>query len=197
MTASPPAAVPSRRIVTERRDRPFRIGIWCAIVGLLLLVVGAIAFSAQQTIRTVGGDKAFLGSAVTFDADQRSYDILGIRPPTVADDVFDTAVANITCEVTLADGTQLTVDHDDVSLATSTDIGVLITRFDAVPGPTTVLCDWERRPISGAAYSVATSHRLFEFISLGVIGMGILVGLVGSYLIAIGVRGRQRIIDPA
>jgi hypothetical protein len=166
-------------------------------VGVATFLVGVVGFSTQQSVRSIAGAKAQFGEPVTLKTEARTYDIFGVRSPLITDEMFDTAMRRVSCQITSPTGPPYVVDGEDMSGRVSSDIGVAITRFDGQAGQTTVLCSQTGGDLSTLFYSVTTTRRTLEFILLGTAILGVLLALVGPALITVGLRGRQRIIDDA
>jgi hypothetical protein len=188
-----PSATPTRRIVTERRERPLRAGIGLAAAALVLLVLGGVLTFAAQALEVSTGERAFVGNPVTFDANDGEYTVLLLTSPIVADSTLDGLTADLLCDVTDASGSIRTVDHRDLSGSrASTDVGVVVARVDLAAGATTVACDWRPgTPSFDLAYAVGESRRSLDVIGLVLVGVGLVAGLIAAWLIVIGVRGRQ------
>lgn len=188
-----PVATATRRIVTERRERPLRAGIALAVAALAVLVVGAVLAFTAQALEVSTGERALVGNPVNFVADKGEYTVLLLSAPTVDDSTLDELTADLVCDVTDSIGSIRTVDHRDLSGSrSSTDVGVAVARFDLTAGAATVECDW--RPGSSnldLGYAVGESRRSLDLIALGLVGAGLVAGLIAAWLIVIGVRGRQ------
>jgi hypothetical protein len=179
--------------VTERRERPLRAGIGLAVAALALLVVGGVLTFAAQALEVSNGERALVGNPVTFQADEGEYSVLLLTSPTVADSTLDGLTADLVCDITDASGSIRTIDHRDLSGSrASTDLGVVVARFDLAAGATTVECDWRPgSPSFDLGYAVGVSRRSLDVIGLVLVGAGLVAGMIAAWLIVIGVRGRQ------
>ena len=195
MTAPvPPAA--TRRIVTERRQRPLRAGIGLAIAAVVMLAIGGILAFAATALEVGTGERASLGNEVALESDAREYGIVLIDPPLIDAESFRGMTVDIACEVTNAGATRSVERSSGGGLRGETDVGLVFAAFDAMPGPTTVRCDWKdgRVERAGIFYAVGTSHRTLDMIGLVLLGLGMAAGLLAVSLIIIGWRGRQVIV---
>ena len=188
-----PSATPSatRRVVrTERRERPYRAGIALEVVGILTIVGGALlstALSGTEVLAASG--RARVGAPIEFEADDRSYVIVMIRGETNSDGFIEESVASMDCTVTLADGTTIEPTRGVQLVAERSDFGSTIANFDAVAGPTTVLCDGSRGQIINN-YAVAPYRGTAKIVAWALVGLGIVAVVVGAWLMAVGLRGR-------
>lgn len=188
------AAPRTKRVVrTERRERPFKIGLWLAGVGVALFIAGMLLFTVLGAAEILGAvDRAAVGTPITFEAEDRTYAVVFIRGELDESNYRERAVANMRCDVTTADGASLTVDGSSQAVASETDFGSSVGTFDAVAGPTTVRCDFVRDP-GGLLqnYAVAPERQGAKIASWVLLGLGALVTLVGVGFVITGVRGQS------
>lgn len=188
------AAPRTKRVVrTERRERPFKIGLWLTGVGAMTFMVGALLFvilGGAEVLAAV--DRAEVGTPITFDAEDRTYVVVFIRGEF--DDAFyrEKAVANMRCDVTTADGVSVTVDGSTQGVASETDFGSSVGTFDAVAGPTTVACAFVRDP-GGLLqnYAVAPERKGAKIAAYVLVGLGSVVTMIGVRFVITGLRGRS------
>ena len=188
------AAPRTKRVVrTERRDRPFEIGLWVTGTGVLIFVAGALLFTVLAGAEVLGAvDRAQVGNPITFDAENRTYVVVFIRGEFDESNYREKAVANMRCDITRADGTSATVDGSSQTVASESDFGSSVGTFDAVAGPTTVACDFVRDP-GGLLqnYAVAPERQGARIFSYVLLALGALVTLVGVRFIITGLRGES------
>jgi len=187
----------TRRVVTERRHRPFRAGVWLAAAGLVVTIVGALLLFGNQTVQVLGAeDRASVPDPLQFEAQDRGYVVL-LLPTTVAGgQIAGDPVAQLTCDVALADGTTALLRGSRQTSSAETSAGETVGAFDAVAGPTTVTCDFEGSPDTfGYFVAVAPQRNVVNLVSVAAMVAGILALLGGAALIVIGVRGRA-VIQP-
>lgn len=196
-TDGPVAPAPRRRVTTVRNWRRIKVGIGMAVAALVLVIAGAVlqvVATGSQVLRpTARGD---IGETVTFDAEARRYDLTLNRTELELVDVVERAVARTVCDVTLADGTTTTVRVARQVISTDTSVGASIGYFDAVAGPTSVRCDHNvSTGVLLGGYTVAETRQSLTIASLVVIGVGLLLGLTGAWVITSGARGQAVMVD--
>lgn len=188
------AAPRTKRVVrTERRDRPFKIGLWVTGTGVMIFVAGVLLFTVLAGAEVLGAvDRAQVGNPITFDAEDRTYVVVFIRGEFDESNYREKAVANMRCDVTTADGASVTVDGSSQTVKSESDFGSSVGSFDAVAGPTTVDCDFVRDP-GGLLqnYAVAPKRQGAQIVSWVLLGLGALVTLVGVRFIITGLRGQS------
>ena len=127
---------------TERRMGLIRVGGWLFLIGLVALIIGALA----TWLGTLGqaafaNDRVEIPGELTFDGDGGDYTLLLIENPVYATG-YGNAVAQIICDVARPDGTTTEVDGSFALVRTETDLGVEIGRFSTTAGETVVDCRW-------------------------------------------------------
>ena len=185
-----------RRVVTERRRRPLLIGLWLSVGGLVLTVVAALLLSGNQAIQVAAADdRASVPDPLQFEAQDGTYVIL-LLPTTIGIPALPNPIAELTCDVELADGEEAVVDGSRQASSLETSVGETVGTFDAVAGPTTVICDFRGSPDT-SGYFVAVAEQRSALNLIGIVGLvaGILAMCIGAGLIFIGVRGRT-VIQP-
>jgi hypothetical protein len=200
MTVVPgPDAAPSmsgaatrRVVVTERRERPLRVGIILAVLGVLCFLGGILTSVVVDNAEVlVAIDRAEVGSPISFDAENRSYSLVYIRGELDTEDYRDRAVANLECVITDASGGVQTVEGRSQAVYSTSTLGSSIGTFDAVAGPTTVLCEFIRDPGGFLQnYALAPNRAAAKIVAWVVMGLGVFVGTIGGLLIGVGMRGR-------
>lgn len=184
----------TKRVVrTERRERPFKIGIVLTGLGVMTFLLGillSVVLGAAEVLGAV--DRAEVGTPITFDAEDRTYVVVFIRGELDSEQFRNRAVANMRCEVTTAEGESIAIDGSSRAVASETDFGSSVGTFDAVAGPTTVACDFVRDP-GGLLqnYAVAPERKGAKIGSWALLGVGAVLAIVGVRLIITGVRGRS------
>lgn len=183
---------PTRRVVrAEHRQRPLRAGIVCVVLGLGLIIGGAVMFSVVQATQVLASiADADMGETITFEAESKSYSLILIRGEINDENVVDRLVANTTCTVTASDGTTRSVDGSSQFDSTQTDFGASIGSFDVPSGTTEVRCVGEGSRNIFDRYAVAPERLAAKIVAYVLIGLGFVLGLVGIWLIKIGWRGK-------
>lgn len=134
-----------RRVVTQRRRRPFIAGIWLAVAGVALTIVGSLLLFGNQAVQVLAAeDRASVSTPLRFEAEEGSYVVL-LLPTTVSGGLIGNPVAQLTCDVALADGTTALLRGSRQSSSIETSAGETVGSFDAVAGSTTVTCDFTDR----------------------------------------------------
>lgn len=195
--SGPLVPAPTRRVTTVRNVRRIKLGVGVALAALVLAVIGALlqvgVIGAQVLRPTARGD---IGEAVTFDAEARRYDLFLNRSELELLDVVEEAAGRTVCDITYADGSKGTVRGSRQVLSTDTSLGASIGYFDAVAGPTTVVCDHNiSTGVLLGGYTVAESKQSLAIASLVLLGLGILAAIVASWAIASGMRGKAVMVD--
>ncbi len=203
--SDPEQAGLTRRVVrTESRRRPLRIGIALGVIGVGLFAAGVITLSATENAEVLGAvDRVAVGSPITYEAEARSYSLVFLRAELDTEAFRRRAVANLRCEVELADGSTALVEGRRQAVYSEFALGSSIGTFDAPSGPTTVRCDFVRNP-GGILqnYAVAPNRQAVKIVGWVLSGVGALLSMIGISLVVIGVRGRPVIervpvpIDP-
>lgn len=180
-------------IVRERRQRPLIAGVVLAAVGIGLVVIGSLVLTGVQAVQVIGADaRADYGDPVTFDAESgRTYDVVYLVVDIRLTTTIERIVADTRCEITSTDGTTQTISGARQGVSLETDVGATIGNFQVPEGPTTVVCDFES---SGGGfvskYAVAEARATAKYVAYGVIAVAAIAGLVGAFLIKVGLAGR-------
>lgn len=180
-----------RRVVTERRRRPLMIGIWLAGAGLAVTIIAGLLLAGNQAVQVLAAeDRATVPDPLTFEAQDSSYAVL-LLPTTIGIPFMGNPVAALTCDVDLADGTTAVLRGARQATSIETGAGETVGSFDAVPGPTTVTCDFTGSPdTSGYFVAVAAQRSVPDLVAFGGVALGIVAMIVGAILIGKGIRGR-------
>ncbi len=175
----------TRRVVhTEHKQPLLRNGIICAVVGLAAVIGGAVMYSLLQATQVMSPiTDADVGDTLTFDGDDGSYAIVFKRGELSDENIVDRLVSNTTCTVVASDGTTRTIDGSRQASSSQTDFGASIGTFSAPDGPTTVTCVGTGSRLIFDRFAVAPEHQTVLFVSYGVLGFGLIVGLLGISLI--------------
>ena len=191
-TSGGAVATPRKRITTERRERPFRVGIALCVIGLLVLLTGgAVAYGQQATQILAAEDRAEIPAAITFDADDGTYAIVLLRELPGFESI-ERLVPITTCTVTRSDATVVEVSGARQSGSLETDLGASLGRFDAVEGPTTVACAFGDSVVrTGYLVAVAPETSSIRVASYVLMGLGLTTIGAGIVLIIVGRRGRM------
>jgi hypothetical protein len=190
---SPAAPVPSRRIVTVRRQRPLRLGIAGVVVGLIALCTGAVLVSGEQAVQVATAEgRARVGNPVTFDAAEREYAIT-LTPDPLLGQLTEDRIGQLDCAVEHPDGTTEDLDASSAAVRTSTSVGTFAASFDGRGGPTTVSCDWRGAGATGGSYSVGRSQRAVQVVGIVALVAGVVLLIAGSWAMVIGYRGRPEV----
>lgn len=191
-TTDPPHTPVRARIVTRRRERPFRWGIGLAVGGLLAVIVGGVVLAGGQAIQiAAASDRAEIPQPLVFNAEARTYEIVLLADPArIALPYFPDAVARLRCDVELADGSADRFGGGQ-TVRVETSFGTSIGSFDAAPGPTTVVCGFPGEPdTSNHFVAVAPRRTVLATGGLALLGVGLAAMGLGVVLIVVGVRGR-------
>lgn len=194
MTPNPAPPATPLRVRTERRRRPLIVGVVTAVAAVAMLVAGGLVMNVNPALTVTAGSRAALGTPITFTAEDATYRLVLIRADISDINVMDRAVAETDCVATFADGSSTRVDGARQTVSETTSVGSSIGSFDAVKGPTTVVCRTRTGFVS--AYAVAKERASLTVLSYSLIGAGLLAGAVAVGLIVIGVRGRAT-FEPA
>ena len=178
---------------TERRMGLIRVGGWLFLIGLVALIIGALA----TWLGTLGqaafaNDRVEIPGELTFDGDGGDYTLLLIENPVYATG-YGNAVAQIICDVARPDGTTTEVDGSFALVRTETDLGVEIGRFSTTAGETVVDCRWSGTGGDREGYyaSVAPAASWFSIASTALLIGGIALLLIAGALLYRGYRGRS------
>jgi len=176
---------------TEHRQPLLRNGIVCAAAGLATLIGGVAMFSLLQAAQVLSPiADADVGDSLTFDADgDESYALVLKRGEISDEGTVDRLVANTTCTILSSDGTTRTVDGSKQASSSQTDFGASLGTFTTPKGPTQVTCVGQGSRLVFDRYAVAPERKGAVYVSYGLIGVGLLLGLAGSSLIKRGWNG--------
>ncbi len=175
----------TRRVVrTEHKQPLLRNGIICAALGLAAVIGGAVMFSALQAAQVLSPiADADVGDTLTFDGDDGSYAIVLKRGEISDENVVESLVRDTTCTVVASDGTTRTIKGSRQGTASQTDFGASIGTFTAPDGPTQVTCIGTGSRLLFDRYAVAPERKGALYVSYGILGFGLIVGLLGGSLI--------------
>lgn len=182
----------TKRVVrTEHRQPLLRNGIVCAAAGLATLIGGVAMFSLLQAAQVLSPiADADVGDSLTFDADgDESYALVLKRGEISDEGTVDRLVANTTCTILTSDGTTRTVDGSKQASSSQTDFGASLGSFTTPKGTTQVTCVGQGSRLVFDRYAVAPERKGAVYVSYGLIGVGLLLGLAGSSLIKRGWNG--------
>lgn len=188
---SPPPKAPRGKV----RWLPIIFGIGVVVFGFVPIAIGIGIYVADTALDVSDpADDALLPEAVlSFRADDAEYEVF-----TFGRGASGGEASGITCDITLADGEQQTIDGSRQAVATEGTRNSIGT-FDAVEGPTEVIC---RSTSTGGRdskiYVVETNPGL-EIAMYVSIGLGVLMLLAGAGLIVFGslVRKKPAAVAPA
>ena len=195
-TSDAAAAAPRKRITTERRERPFRVGIALCVIGLVVLLAGgAVAYGQQATQILTAEGRTELPGEINFDANDGAYAIVLLRE-LPGFERSERLVPRTNCTVTLADATVLEISGARQNGSLETDLGTSLGRFDAVDGPTSVACAFNDSVVRTQHFvAVAPETSSIRIVSYILTGIGLAAIAAGIVLIIIGVRGRMVVTD--
>jgi len=183
----PPGVEPqrTRRVVRTSHTQPLlRIGFICAAVGLAAVIGGAVMYSALQAAQVLTPiADADVGDTLTFDGDDGRYAIVLKRGEVSDENIVERLVRDTTCTVVASDGTTRTVDGSRQASSSQTDFGASIGTFTAPDGPTQVTCIGTGSRLLFDRYAVAPERKGALYVSYGILGFGVIVGLLGMSLI--------------
>lgn len=151
--------------------------ILCFVAGAGIVAAGGFALASEQRIQDLTADaRGDIPGSVRFTAEARKYNVL-LGFNTNADIAVDAR-----CEARLADGNvkRMRGDRQAVSIE---GVAATIGAFEAVAGPTEVVCGWadagDDREVRFSVAKVQTTLRTVALVLLGagllVIGIGLLV----------------------
>lgn len=183
--------LPRLRIVTLRRETPFRLGIGLAIGGLALTIGGGVLLAGDQAVQlAAASDRAEVPELLVFDAEARRYEVV-LRPaPGIAVPYIPDPVAALRCDVERADGTRQQLG-DGETVRVETSFGTSIGSFEAAPGRTVVACSFpSETSTSNYFVTVAPRREALRVVALALLVAGVVAMAIGTGLIIIGVRGR-------
>lgn len=160
------------------------------------MVGGGIILNATQATEVLAATaRAEAPHEMTFDADSGRYAIV-LLPESIAVPRIGNAEAELTCEVSAADGSSTIVDGSRQTASLDSALGKSVGGFDSAGGPTTVACSFADWPsTSGYFVSVAPEQEGVELIAFGLIIVGLVLMAVGVIAIIVGVRGRMVISE--
>ncbi len=186
-------ATPRTRVRTERRRRPLLVGVSLALLGLVAFLAGLSTVWVTQALQ-VAAPVARMGvpDSRSFDAEDRTYVVLvdRIASATRLGVTQGEPATNIACTAERADGTTVEVGRRAPHHGVNTDLGTAVGSFEAVEGPTSVSCVWERSASDAYRVVIAPEHREAMILGLASIAGGLATGAVGAVLVWIGFRGR-------
>lgn len=180
------------RVVTERRHRPFVIGVCCCVAGLAITLGGAaVAFATQALEVAAAVGRAEVANPVRFEATSETYGII-LLPDATGVSSDQIPVQNLRCSVTHPDGTTEEVSTSSSSSRLETSAGREVGSFEGRAGTTEVTCSWaDSRSTFGQFYSVAETNEGGRLLGMLLLVGGVLVIGVGVVLVIVGVRGRS------
>ncbi|MCY7298566.1 MAG: hypothetical protein LH616_05075 [Ilumatobacteraceae bacterium] len=161
------------------------IGIVVATIGLITLVVGALAGFVEQTRSALDPEaEGRAPGSLTFDAKAETY-IVSVQSERFGPSAR--SVANVDCTVTLANGSTVELDGGTQAIAEESGNIATVGSFDAVKGQTMIACN------------APDDIRFFvddesDVKRLGMIGVFVGVALlaIGAALILFGVFVRKK-----
>lgn len=196
---TPRSSPVTRRVVTQRRRRPLRVGIALVAAGIATTVLGGILLTGSQAAQVLApADRAEVPDPLRFDAEARRYSVV-LLPDAVGIPFLADPVAQMTCTVTLSDDTEIELRGSRQGVRTDTSAGTSIGDFEAVAGPTRIDCGFTGDPETSRYYvAVAPQRRALERGAVIALATGIGAALVGVGLVIIGLRGRAVVVptDP-
>lgn len=176
---------------TERRHGFVRAGAWLTLIGLVVLLAGAVStWIVGIGQAAFANDRTAIPGALSFDGDGGEYSLLLIAAPVIAVGP-DNVVAQVLCEVARPDGSSETVDGSIALVRTETDAGIEIGRFTTTAGTTDVDCQWRNSGHDGYFASVAPTSSAFSIVSTALLVLGIVLLIIASGLLYVGFRGRS------
>lgn len=168
------------------------VGVCLALLGLVGFVAGLSTIWITQAVQ-VAAPVARMGvpDSRSFEAEDRTYVVLvdRIASATRIGVTQGEPATNIGCTAERADGTVVEVGGRAPHHGVSTDLGTAVGSFEAVEGPTTVSCLWERSASDAYRVVVAPEHRGPMLVGLALIAAGLGTIGVGAVLVWVGFRG--------
>lgn len=170
------------------------IGIWLAGAGLAVTIVAGLLLAGNQAVQVLAAeDRATVPDPLTFQAQDSAYVVL-LLPTTIGIPFMGNPIAELTCDVNLADGATAVLRGARQATLIETSLGETVGSFDAVAGPTTVTCDFSGSPdTSGYFVAVAAQRSALNLVGIAGLAIGVVAMIVGAVLIVIGIRGRALI----
>jgi hypothetical protein len=160
-------------------------GIIVAAIGLITLVVGAVAGFVEQTRSALDPEaEGRAPGSLTFDADDDTY-IVSVQGERFGADA--TIVANVVCTVTLANGSTIELDGGSQGISEESGNIATVGNFDAVEGPTVIACNSP----SDIRFFVDDESAVKELGTVGIIVGAVLLS-IGAALILFGVFVRKK-----
>lgn len=174
---------------TERLQRPIRIGGGLISVGMLLLLIGAVATWVVGIGQAAFAyDRAAVGEPLTFDGKGGDYSLLLLNTPLTP--FVGNPEAQIDCLGERPDGTTFEVNGAVALVRTETEAGIEIGRFSTTEGSTSVTCSRHGGTDAAYFYSVAPVKSWLSIATTAMMIGGVVVILVGTALVIYGFRGR-------
>ena len=191
------APAPRRRIQTERRTRPLRLGIASCVTGLLVVVGGGLLLTAMSAAQVIGADdRAEIPDELRFDAEARRYAIVLIRDP-VAFGVPGDPVAGAQLRRHAGRRDHRPGEREPAGHLPRDGRRRVGRRLRGRrEGETTIACSFANST-NPELYFVAVAERASWAIpAYAMVAAGLVVIGVGVGLIIIGVHGRMVVVDP-
>lgn len=156
-------------------------GIVMAVLGLLVVIGGAIALVVSRTASSL--DPVAQGNmpgTTAFVAEAQKYDVMLVTSRRTSAEFS----ANVDCTVTLSDGSTLTLDGSRQAVATDVGNTQSIGSFTALAGPTQVFCaagSADGRFIVDEESALAKIAIVVLFVGVGLLLLGIGLTLAGVF----------------
>lgn len=195
-------AGPGAGDTTTRKRGMVRLVLGTALtgIGLAATIVGAIetASDSSRAIDNAVGAAQVPGGTVTFQSTGGDYTIFLLTPGRFTNsDEVERQVASTECAVEYADGGDSTIRGSRQASSVTTDAGATVGWFTAVPGPTTVTCEYVRGGRSPHDFVVAPGKpEVFGEAQIQLFG-GIVALVAGIFLVIWGWRGGKTVVTSA
>ncbi|MEQ1701359.1 MAG: hypothetical protein ABMA25_14720 [Ilumatobacteraceae bacterium] len=164
------------------------LGIILGIVGILVIVGGAIASLASGTASSLDPvAEARSPGTATFTAEATTYDVSMVRERGESN-----SASGYRCTVTLADGRTLELDGSRQGTSSETPSVKSIGSFDAVAGPTSVFCENE----NGSTRFIVDDESAVDQALPYILGAGVVLLLLATGSILLGVF-KKKTVAPA
>jgi len=163
------------------------IGILVAVIGLALLVGGAIGGAIEQTRSNADPEaEGRTPGSLTFLADNDTYrvsvedELAGSDPSLIS--------ANVACTVTLADASTVELGGAMQMFSETTGNIASVGSFEAIEGETTISCTASDNDVRFFVDAETALQRL----GTAALIAGFVVGSIGAVLILLGVFTRKK-----
>jgi hypothetical protein len=163
-------------------------GIFVVLFGFVPIAIGIGLYVADTALSVSDADAEgrLPEATMQFEAEDAQYEVF-----TFGRGSSGTEASGTTCDITLANGEQQDIDGSRQAVATEGTINSIGT-FDAVEGPTEVICRSSATGGRDTKIYVAQDNPTLEIAMYVSIGIGVLMLLAGAGLIVFGSLVRKK-----